>query len=131
MAWEEATIPGSGIDDTTIVEEAVEEATGQRAGKVHVKDGGGRWLVGGVVRRAESGGACTAAKNGIAHRDGSRGDGIGRETMALKSGRDVAPLALGSKTKAVVERGLRCAGDAAREGGERRWQKKSGSGGVG
>ena len=38
--------------------------------------------------------------------------------MAKERGGDMAPLAIGRETEAVIECGLRRAGDATREGGE-------------
>ena len=46
MAWEHPAVAGAGVDDATIVGEAVEEALGERPGEVHIEDGTG-WRLGG------------------------------------------------------------------------------------
>ena len=49
MAWEEATVSRAGVDDPTIIVEAVEETLGQGPGEIHVEDSGRGRLVGRVV----------------------------------------------------------------------------------
>ena len=61
MAWKEAAIARSGIDNAAVVCEAVKEAFGERPGEVHVEHGTG-WRLAGEVKRSgrEGGGASTA-----------------------------------------------------------------------
>ena len=50
----------------------------------------------------EGSGAGAAAEDGVTHRDGGGGDGVGREAVAIDGGRDMAPLFGGRKAKAMV-----------------------------
>ena len=83
MTREDAAIAGAGVDDATIVYVAVKETSGEGTGKVHVKDGAGRWLCGQGAGRMEWSGASAATKDGVANRDGGRRDGVGRKAMAI------------------------------------------------
>ena len=67
MAWEETAVAGAGIDDTTIIGEAVEKASKERPGEVHVEDGAGWRLVGRLGGRVERSGTGTATKDRIAN----------------------------------------------------------------
>ena len=46
MTREDAAVAGAGVDNATVVQVAVEEAFGERAGEVHVEDSAGRRLRG-------------------------------------------------------------------------------------